>query len=235
LIEHHRDQGDTVLINATGGFKAQIAYATLLGILYRVEVNYIHEDFGDIIQLPLVPISYDLLMWRQYGPLLGQLLSVPDLATARSIRKRLPREFDMLLQEVDGGFEPTAAGYAYYRAFDRSYREVELQRRDAIKTSGDHKSVWGLRHIGHVNDIPDEEVRILLRRLLSFNFAKQVILGRWDTKGAKQATYLTLRNTKPGAVEYKLNCRAGWTQVVVVVQEGMEDLLVEMVGQRAHP
>jgi len=235
LIEHHRDQGDTLLINATGGFKAQIAYATLLGLLYRVEVNYIHEDFNDIIQLPLVPINYDLLMWQQYSSVLDQLLSATDLATAQALRRRLPREFDMLLEEEDGGFVLTPAGNAFYRAFARSYHEVEIQRRDAIKMSGDHKSVWGIRHITNLNDIPDEDVRVMFRRILSFSFVTQVTLGQWDTKGVKREAYMTLVDTKPGAVEYKLHCRHGVEQVMVTVQEGSEKLLVEMVGRRVYP
>ncbi|MCS7008993.1 MAG: putative CRISPR-associated protein, partial [Chthoniobacterales bacterium] len=31
------------IINATGGFKAEIAYATALGLVYKVPVYYIHE------------------------------------------------------------------------------------------------------------------------------------------------------------------------------------------------
>jgi putative CRISPR-associated protein (TIGR02619 family) len=235
LIEQHRDQGDLVLINATGGFKAQIAYATLLGLLYRVEVNYIHEDFNDIIQLPLLPVYYDLLMWQQYGEGLQRLLTTQDPDQAQTLRQQLPREFDMLIMEQDGTFVPTPAGNAFVRAFAHNYHRVQLQRHGAIKMSSDHKSVWGIRHMDHVNDIPDQDVRTLLRRLLSLSFVQQVILGQWDTRGAKEEAYLKLMDMKRGAVEYKLHCKAGEEQIMVVVQEGMENRLVEMIGHRAYP
>ncbi|MEI6310468.1 MAG: putative CRISPR-associated protein, partial [bacterium] len=37
--------GMRFIINATGGYKAQTAYATLFGILMGIEVVYLHEDF----------------------------------------------------------------------------------------------------------------------------------------------------------------------------------------------
>ncbi|MER3473403.1 MAG: hypothetical protein C4335_05085 [Armatimonadota bacterium] len=38
IIRQEREQGREVLINATGGFKAEIAYATLVGLLFDVPV-----------------------------------------------------------------------------------------------------------------------------------------------------------------------------------------------------
>src|SRR5207302_378624 len=59
LIRRQRKEGREVHINATGGFKAEIAYATLVGLLFDVRVYYIHEAFHDIIEMPPTPISWD--------------------------------------------------------------------------------------------------------------------------------------------------------------------------------
>jgi putative CRISPR-associated protein (TIGR02619 family) len=39
-----RKQAD-VVINATAGFKAQVVYSTMIGMIYQVPVKYIHEEF----------------------------------------------------------------------------------------------------------------------------------------------------------------------------------------------
>lgn len=59
IIDTERSRGHEVVINATGGFKAEIAYATLIGLLFDVPVYYIHEAFWEIIAMPPVPISWD--------------------------------------------------------------------------------------------------------------------------------------------------------------------------------
>jgi putative CRISPR-associated protein (TIGR02619 family) len=45
---------------ATGGFKAEIAFANLIGFLLGVPVYYIHERFREIVELPRVPLSVDV-------------------------------------------------------------------------------------------------------------------------------------------------------------------------------
>jgi putative CRISPR-associated protein (TIGR02619 family) len=68
-IERERRQGREVLINATGGFKAEIAYATLVGLLFDVPVYYIHEQFNELIEMPAVPIGWDysvLAAWEEF-------------------------------------------------------------------------------------------------------------------------------------------------------------------------
>lgn len=48
-----------VVICATGGFKAEIAYLNLLGALLHVEVVYIHELHRDLVSLPTLPLAWD--------------------------------------------------------------------------------------------------------------------------------------------------------------------------------
>ncbi|MDW8481317.1 MAG: putative CRISPR-associated protein [Meiothermus sp.] len=62
-----RRQFQDVIINATGGFKAEIAYATALGLVYKVPVYYIHEKFQEIVVLPPSPFGWDstLIAWNR--------------------------------------------------------------------------------------------------------------------------------------------------------------------------
>jgi putative CRISPR-associated protein (TIGR02619 family) len=52
-----------IAIDATGGYKAQIAIAVLVGQALNIPVYYKHERFSEIIDFPPLPISldYDLL------------------------------------------------------------------------------------------------------------------------------------------------------------------------------
>ena len=59
-------------INATGGYKAQIAFAVLIGQVMKVPVYYRFESFPEIIVLPPLPINYDFEIWGKYYDLLDR-------------------------------------------------------------------------------------------------------------------------------------------------------------------
>ena len=60
-------------INATGGYKAQIAIGVLMGQALGVPVYYKHELFSEIIAFPPMPISLDHALWMRHGGLLAAL------------------------------------------------------------------------------------------------------------------------------------------------------------------
>ena len=60
-------------INATGGYKAQIAIGVLMGQALSVPVYYKHELFSEIIAFPPMPISLDQQLWMQHSGLLTVL------------------------------------------------------------------------------------------------------------------------------------------------------------------
>lgn len=56
-----------VILNATGGFKAQIAYTTMVGMIFQVPVKYIYQNFQRPITFPALPVTWntDLLLQHQ--------------------------------------------------------------------------------------------------------------------------------------------------------------------------
>lgn len=60
-------------INATGGYKAQIAIAVLIGQALGVSVYYKHELFSEIIAFPPMPIGLDFSLWLEKSDLLTAL------------------------------------------------------------------------------------------------------------------------------------------------------------------
>jgi putative CRISPR-associated protein (TIGR02619 family) len=111
--------GHAVLINATGGFKAEIAYATALGLVFKVPVCYIHEAFGDIITLPATPFGWDHSLILECEAFFEWVDDQPR--TTDKVRWRvqhLPDTVPMLLEDTPDGFTVLSAlGQTYLEAF----------------------------------------------------------------------------------------------------------------------
>ncbi len=75
IAQAFRESGDPsrVLINATGGYKAQIAIATLMGQAFGAPVVYKHERFDRLITIPPMPVRFDLEPLRPHLPWLEDL------------------------------------------------------------------------------------------------------------------------------------------------------------------
>lgn len=66
-------QGMTRVINATGGYKAQISFAGLIGQVLKVPVVYLFEQFPRCIELPPLPVGFDRALWIEHYPLFARL------------------------------------------------------------------------------------------------------------------------------------------------------------------
>ena len=125
----HKFGKDNVAIDATGGYKAQIAVAVLLGQALDIPVYYKHERFAEIIDFPPLPISFDYQIMASHSDLLtdferGRSLSSEEIDT-------LDQKLRVLLTEVpvDGEtlYELSAIGQIYLTGFRlRNPRPVKL-------------------------------------------------------------------------------------------------------------
>jgi putative CRISPR-associated protein (TIGR02619 family) len=117
-VRDERAAGREVLINATGGFKAEIAYATLVGLLFDVPVYYIHEAFKEIIELPPTPIGWDFSLMDTYADFFEWINA--DLRPTAEVDRRLrplPDEIRLLLVEEEGYTMLSPAGEAFFEAY----------------------------------------------------------------------------------------------------------------------
>ncbi len=124
-IRKERAQQRPVLINATGGFKAEIAYATLVGLLFDAPVYYIHEAFRDIIEMPPTPISWDYSLLADYEEFFEWVSQVHTTPEVDRRLRGLPGEIRLLLAEEAGFTFLSPAGEAFYEAFRQ--KEAEAQ------------------------------------------------------------------------------------------------------------
>ncbi len=64
---------EVIAINATGGYKAQISFAGMIGQALEIPVYYLFEKFSEVIELPPQPVALDLAFWLNNYLLFAQL------------------------------------------------------------------------------------------------------------------------------------------------------------------
>lgn len=116
-------------INATGGYKGQIAIAVLIGQAIGVPVYYKHERFSEIIAFPPLPIAFDFEVWMRAS---GLLTILEKEAQPRSA---LPGEWDERYESlveptpIDGTeyLELSATGQIFHDTFRERFRTTRDQ------------------------------------------------------------------------------------------------------------
>lgn len=97
LVQQH--QPENILIDATGGYKAQIAIAVVFGQALEIPVLYRFERFSEIVDIPPMPISFD---YNLLGENAGLLAAFERNATlTRSEIDELDERIRVLLDEVE--------------------------------------------------------------------------------------------------------------------------------------
>ena len=119
-------------INATGGYKAQIAIAVMIGQALRVPVYYKHEFFREhsIISFPPLPITLDESVWRSNMTLFEELHEADDFVPASQYDEELDEVLESLVererQEGEEFLMLSSAGQILHEMFkDRLWEEVE--------------------------------------------------------------------------------------------------------------
>jgi len=102
---------------ATGGFKIQTSYMTLLGMLYKKPTYYTYESKkSELIKLPYIPLDFPKEIIAENKNTIIKILK-SDVISAQKIMKKLPGGFDLLFN-VDSRrnrMELSALGIALLR------------------------------------------------------------------------------------------------------------------------
>lgn len=65
-IDKARSNKQEVVINATAGFKAQVVYSTMIGMIYQVPVKYLYEDFQNVVTFNPIAVDWDTSLFLSY-------------------------------------------------------------------------------------------------------------------------------------------------------------------------
>lgn len=135
LLERYTVPGQaegSVMIVATGGFKAESAYATVTGLTFGVPVYYVHERFEDVVEIPSLPISWDMAVMVDYEDLFAMLDGMPEEGEWDKFvhewqwrrRPAIPAWLSNLIIHEDGIVCLSPAGDLLYRGLQRSLHSV---------------------------------------------------------------------------------------------------------------
>jgi len=127
-----RDYGATnCAINATGGYKAQIAIAVMMGQAVHVPVYYKHERFDDIIAFPPMPVSLDFDVWLRASGLLFDLSATNEPVRATDYSDQCDEHYESLVERIniDGVdyLELSPTGQIFHETFRERFRSVRDQ------------------------------------------------------------------------------------------------------------
>jgi len=128
--------------NATGGYKAQIAIAVLMGQAVGVPVYYMHERFSEIIAFPPMPVSFDYEVWMRASGLLNALEKSPHPKSV--VADDWDERFDSLFDttDIDGVeyLELSATGQIFHDTFRERFRTARDRVLPPPATAGEKRS-----------------------------------------------------------------------------------------------
>ncbi len=170
--KHERQGGEQVLLNATGGYKAQISFAGLIGQVFGIPVFYQFEAFPHAIKLPPLPVSFDLNDWLAYRHVFdaleggngGELLKVND-----SRLKELPQKLRILLDQSQGFVALNALGELYHQGFRDRFAAAKalLLPRDSGRSPQEKKIQYEDQNHGKHAGLQDYLERIAQKRYVT--------------------------------------------------------------------
>jgi putative CRISPR-associated protein (TIGR02619 family) len=93
---------EVIGINATGGYKAQISFAGMIGQALEIPVYYLFEKFSEVIELPPQPVALDLAFWLN-NYILFELLESEQIIEKSKIDVNLESDYlnSLIDQEID--------------------------------------------------------------------------------------------------------------------------------------
>ncbi|NER35773.1 MAG: putative CRISPR-associated protein [Oscillatoria sp. SIO1A7] len=112
-------------INATGGYKAQIAIGVLMGQALEVPVYYKHERFSEIIAFPPMPIALDFDLWMENSGWLSAL-EREEMVIAKDVESGWREQLETLVERVDingeGYLELSPTGQIFHDTFKNRFQ-----------------------------------------------------------------------------------------------------------------
>ena len=122
-------------INATGGYKAQIAIAVLMGQALDIPVYYKHERFDAIIPFPPMPVALDFSLWQRASGMFMVLSRSNACEPWKDFSEDWDERFEPLINRVkieDKDYlELSATGQIFHETFRSRFqvlKETSLPR-----------------------------------------------------------------------------------------------------------
>ena len=116
-------------INATGGYKAQIAIAVLMGQALDIPVYYKHERFDAIIPFPPMPVALDFSLWERASGMFMVLSKRDACEPWKRFEDDWDERFEPLVNrvEIEGEdcLELSATGQIFHETFRSRFQQLK--------------------------------------------------------------------------------------------------------------
>lgn len=175
IIKSVPERESACIINATGGYKAQISFAGLIGQVLKIPVYYQFEGFSSVVQLPVLPVSLDYKLWLKNFSLFQELHNLGILSS-----KLLPDNVDLeplkgLIERSGGQLRLSSVGLLLHEVlWDRFKDEGKLY----LPT--ENKGNVSVELIEYLDHIP-LSLQTILESIQSLSYVKKVeITGMKD-------------------------------------------------------
>ena len=126
-VREARRENRSCAINATGGYKAQIAIAVLMGQALDIPVYYKHERFHAIIPFPPMPVALDFSLWERASGMFTVLAKGNACEPWERFKDDWDERFEPLVNRVpmDGQdcLELSATGQIFHETFRSRFQE----------------------------------------------------------------------------------------------------------------
>lgn len=231
IVDLIEDHSKNINIIATGGFKAETAFATLVGALMKVPVHYIHEDFQTVIEMPGLPIGIDFSIWTTYFNTVEIILMQSNLKYAQHIIDNQLPPFLGILFKKDYDLQQmvlTPIG----ELINRLHSEyILLQENIMILNCGlNHKHIWGSGRV-NINHLPNQELRIILNRFqLHSSFIREMRIGK-EIEITSKNVIVKFHHIESKKVFYHILTQNGGQEIIVHTYVGVEKEFVNRIGK----
>ncbi len=167
-------------LDATGGYKAQIAIAVIIGQALNMPVFYKHERFSEIIDFPPLPINFDYSILAQNAHLLTLLEKGKsfDSNELKEIDSKLRVLLDIEIVENTELYELNAIGQIYLTTY-RIQNPKALNLTEAIQNTrkaptfgNDHHYPDGFKNF--IQKVFNETKYIKTARSISYSGQKSI-------------------------------------------------------------
>ena len=129
-VRESRENYRLCAINATGGYKAQIAIAVLMGQALDLLVYYKHERFDAIIPFPPMPVALDFSLWERASGMFMVLAKAKACEPWKHFKEDWDERFEPLVNRVnmDGKdyLELSATGQIFHETFRSRFQQTKV-------------------------------------------------------------------------------------------------------------
>lgn len=226
---------DACAINATGGYKAQIAVAVLLGQALGIPVYYMHERFSEIIAFPPMPVAMDFEVWMRASGMLSALERASDPVPASRFDQEWDERYESLVDRVSidmtDYLELSPTGQIFHETFRQRFRtdrDLVLPppaQRKLPPVLHDHAVINLLRDelLRYLNAVT-QEVPQVIRCVTNYCNPDLPETTRFrETRGEVEGVYSDGRRTVKFLVETTANTPGQLAAVVATLNDWLQD------------